>query len=171
MVLMWRRDCSRKTFYQWSWKKWKALNCKHALFLKYHSFSLLRGERVALCQMPPACNWLCLVVTTAWMRHMTGVKHILGDKPLNFLISSLLFYSRTTKCTRSIKDIAFDPSFPLEFVIQYQIIWLICRNLQRCLLNIFPRLLVVNQDQKIVIALYYMFPSTSDEKNITKEIF
>ena len=167
---MWQRDSSRKTFYQWSpRKKWKALSCKHALFLKHHSFSLLRGEIVALCQMLPACDWLCLVFTAAWMRHMAGIKHVLGDKHLNFLISSLFLYSRTSECTRSINGTAFDHCFPLEFAIQYQTIWLICRN--RCLPSIFPRLLIVNQNQRIVIALYYMFLSTYDEKNITKEIF
>lgn len=121
--------------------------------------------------MPPPCNWFCLVLTAAWMRCTASVKHILGDKPLNFLISSLLLYSRTSKCTRSINSIAFDHCFPLELAIQYQKIWLFCRNLHRCLPSIFPRLLIVNQEQRIVIALYYMFLSTSDEKTITKEIF
>jgi len=72
---------------------------------------------VALCQMLPACDWLCLVFTAASMRHTAGVKYITEDKPLNFLRSSLLLYSRTSKCTRSINGIAIDHCFPLEFAV------------------------------------------------------
>lgn len=121
--------------------------------------------------MPPAHDWLCLVLTAARMRHTAGIKHITADKPLNFPISSLCLYFCTSKSTRSINGIAFGHCFPLEFAIQYQTIWLICGNLHKCLANVFLRLLIVNQDQRLVIALYYMFSSTSDENNITKEIF
>lgn len=168
---MWWRDSSRKSFYQWSsWQKWKAPRCKHTLS-QNTTFSLSQGDIVALCQMTPARNWLCLVLTAARMRHAASIKHMPADKPPNFPISSLCLYFCTSKSTRSINGIAFGHSFPLEFAIQYQTIWLICRNQHKCLANIFLRLLIVNQDQRLVIALYYMFSSTSDENNITKEIF
>lgn len=105
------------------------------------------------------------------MRHTARIKHIPADKPLNFLISSLRLYFCTSKSTRSINGIAFGHCFPSEFAIQDWTIWPICRNLHKCLSNIFLRLLIVNQDQRLVIALYYMFSSTSDENNINKQIF
>lgn len=163
-VLMWQRDSSKKILLPVIFKaEMEGLNCKHALFLTYQSLLFLSPSQ------GKSGTSMWLVFTTARMRHVAGVKHILRDKALHVLISSLPLYS--SKCTGSINSTVLEDWFPLEFAIQSQMIWLTCRNPYRCQPSIFPRLLVLNQNQSRVIAIHSMFLSPSDEKNITMEIF